>query len=65
MTTHLIDRTSPMGQDFIGKCRLCGQTNLRMIDAQKACLNPQGITSAQSIILALEDDTKPIPGEVP
>ncbi len=35
--THLLDRTSPMGGPFIGKCRYCGAEGLRPIQCNELC----------------------------
>ena len=40
--THSIERTSPKGTDFIGRCVLCGKDNLNFKDARRAyVLNPE------------------------
>lgn len=52
--THNIERTSPMGEMFVGTCRLCGATGLRASDALLPCANPKGVTLGDSIISAIE-----------
>lgn len=54
-TTHLIERTSPIGGKFLGTCRYCGETNLTIADGAKLCpaAAKNGITPNQSIIDAI------------
>ena len=54
-TTHLLDRTSPKGTDFIGTCRLCGARGLRMDQANEPCTNPQRLSMDEVIVTALEE----------
>jgi len=54
-TTHLLDRTSPKGTDFIGTCRLCGARDLRMAQANEPCANPQRLSIDEAIVDALEE----------
>jgi len=49
--THSLERTGPKGEQFIGRCILCGQEGLRMGDALKPCKNP-GIVSSEDALLA-------------
>ena len=35
--SHAIERTSPKGQAFIGKCMKCGKEDLPMIAATQDC----------------------------
>ena len=54
-TTHLLDRTSPKGTDFIGTCRLCGARGLHMGQALEPCTNPQRLSSDEVIVAVLEE----------
>ncbi len=46
---HCIERTSPMGQPFIGKCVRCGAGGLSSIDARSSdCPGPQ-LTEAEFV----------------
>ncbi len=55
---HHIERTSPKGEKFVGTCRLCGQRNLSMADAQKDCPNVRGLTKAEALSEALNGNWK-------
>jgi hypothetical protein len=35
---HVLERTSPKGQKFIGRCVKCGAENLTMIQANERCV---------------------------
>lgn len=54
--THALVRTSPMGGKFLGTCRQCGRTNLPSSAALEYCDNPRGMTQADSLLEAIEDD---------
>ena len=53
-TTHSIERTSPMGEKFIGTCVLCGTAGLTIGQAREACANPRNVSQEQSIMDAIE-----------
>jgi hypothetical protein len=57
-TTHSLERTSPKGGPFIGRCVLCGKPGLKSSDALKPCPNPRGVTSNESVINAIEGNEK-------
>jgi hypothetical protein len=57
--THLLDRTSPKGEYFIGTCRLCGTQGLRMEQANERCANPTGVTAEQAILDAIAGGPAP------
>lgn len=44
MNTHGLERTSPMGEKFLGKCRYCGREGLPIGAALAPCEKapPQG-----------------------
>lgn len=54
--THCLERTSPIGEKFIGKCVLCGQEGLTFKQALEHCPNPKGITKDDAVIMALEGE---------
>lgn len=56
--THVLERTSPKGEAFIGRCRLCGKENLSMKDALADCPNPKRISSAEALTMAIEGETR-------
>lgn len=57
MSTHIIDRTSNLGEKFIGRCRLCGEENLRPQQANERCFsNP--MSADQTLVVAIEDDER-------
>jgi hypothetical protein len=54
--THLLERTSPKGEDFIGTCQLCGKTGLRANAIFKFCENPGRVPSDEAVLIAIEGD---------
>lgn len=54
--THVLDRTSPMGGPFIGRCTLCGAADLPSSAAFEPCPNPRGVTGAEAILGAIEGE---------
>lgn len=46
--THDIERTSPKGQNFVGRCIRCGAVGLSMADALQPCANTRGITDEEA-----------------
>lgn len=50
--THLIDRTSPKGERFVGTCRYCHEV-LEMSQVNEEC--PDAPTNDQAIIDSLEE----------
>ncbi len=59
-TTHSVERTSPLGERFIGRCVLCGEDRLTMGGALKPCPNPRGVTADDAVLTAIER-AAPIP----
>jgi hypothetical protein len=53
MITHSLIRTSPIGEDFIGRCVLCGQENLHITAVQEICPNPRNISQEQTLLDAI------------
>lgn len=54
MSNHLLDRTSPKGKPFRGKCRYCGKVGLLPAQANEHC--PAAPGANQPIIDALESE---------
>lgn len=57
--THAIERTSPIGDDFVGRCWQCGQEGLSAFDATKECPNTNEITHIESLLRAIDGPTEP------
>lgn len=54
MTTgHVIERTSPKGEDFRGTCMLCGATDLKATDALTPCPNPNDVPAEDALLLGI------------
>ena len=58
METHAIYRTSPKGpgQKFIGTCKKCGRTGLKISDMNDPCENLLGTTQDEDLIDAIKHD---------
>jgi len=54
--THALVRMSPKGEDFIGRCLVCGQTDLPITAVRETCPNPDNLTIAQVFLKVLEVD---------
>lgn len=51
---HALLRTSPKGQDFVGRCMNCGATDVTWEEfCTKECPNPAGVTQGQSVLDAI------------
>lgn len=51
---HLLNRTSPKGQPFIGTCALCGTANLTLKDfANDECANQRRLTQDEAVVEAI------------
>lgn len=44
-TKHIIERTSPKGQAFIGTCARCGQTDLPITAAKEPCRSADAVAT--------------------
>ena len=51
---HSLERTSPKGGKFIGRCVQCGETGLGFADMPKECKNPGRVSIGDSVISAIE-----------
>ena len=47
-TRHVVRRTSPKGEQFLGVCTMCGTEGLTIRDANTECPNPLGRTFQQA-----------------
>jgi hypothetical protein len=52
---HCTNRTSPLGEDYIGACYLCGKTGIGDAEMFEECENPNGLTQGEALIEALEN----------
>ena len=50
---HLLLRTSPKGQPFVGTCQLCGLTGLPMRAMEDECENLAGASEGDALEAAL------------
>jgi len=57
MNTHAIKRTSPKGQDFMGRCIYCGSTELKAMAAKEPCPKAPG-HSQQVLDMIILDRTR-------
>jgi len=57
---HALERTSPYGGAFVGRCIRCGRTGLTFADMNERCANTSGKTDEEAllevIIWKVEDD---------
>jgi len=53
---HSVERTSPKGpgSPFIGRCTLCGKSNLPASAALEECENVRGLSSDETLLEAIE-----------
>jgi len=55
MKHPLVNRTSPIGTDFVGTCASCGKEGLTFeVMATEECSNPLGMTNETALIQAIE-----------
>lgn len=52
--THRLVRTSPSGKEFVGRCALCGETDLPAGSVFESCPNPRGVSSERAVLDAVE-----------
>lgn len=53
---HSLERTSPLGSKFEGKCVLCGKENLTAADINERCGNTNGTTQDEALLRAMEPE---------
>lgn len=61
MQTHVLERTSPFGGPFVGRCVLCGKSGLPSSAALAMCENPGLVTEDEALIAAIEGPAKEEP----
>jgi hypothetical protein len=60
-TTHSLERTNPKGKKFVGRCVLCGATNLPAEAALWPCQNPRQVSQEDMLVEAIEGPADYIP----
>ncbi len=55
-SSHLIERTSPKGEKFVGRCSLCGKPNLTTKDANEDCSS--GVSQGSVLLMALNRESR-------
>lgn len=53
---HSLERTSPIGEMFVGRCVLCGKEGLTTASMVQECANPARISQDDAMLAALEGD---------
>lgn len=51
--THALERTSPKGGPFVGRCTKCGMTGLQMSAVLEPCENLRGMSEDDALMLAI------------
>jgi hypothetical protein len=54
-SAHSLQRTSPKGEDFVGRCVQCGKPDLRS-PFEGECPNPEGVTQDEALLRAIGAD---------
>lgn len=52
--SHSLERTSPMGESFVGRCVLCGKEGLTTASMTRECMNVARISQDDALLAALE-----------
>lgn len=52
---HAIERTSPVGEKFVGTCFKCGKKNLTTADINEPCENVRGLSQDEALIEAINE----------
>lgn len=52
--SHALERISPKGTPFVGKCMKCGRDGLRMGDALKDCPADEVMSDEAALLRALK-----------
>jgi hypothetical protein len=58
MTQHVLVRTNPKGEAFIGTCVLCGVAGLRMEQVNEFCENVRGLTQEEALLEVIDQPGK-------
>jgi hypothetical protein len=56
-SAHVLTRTSPLGEKFVGTCTLCGKTGLTIAQANDRCDNPGGVSRGKALLDAIAGTT--------
>jgi hypothetical protein len=56
--THALERTSPTGQPFVGRCVKCGTEWLKPGDALKSCMVDALISDEEALLRVIKDAEK-------
>ena len=51
--SHSLERTSPKGGPFIGRCTKCGTEDIPLSRMHEHCVNPANLSNADALELAL------------
>jgi hypothetical protein len=51
--SHALERTSPKGGPFIGRCTKCGRDGIALKDMHGHCPNPANITDDEALLHAV------------
>lgn len=51
--SHSLERTSPKGGPFIGRCTKCGMTDIPLSRMHEDCANPANLSDTDALELAL------------
>lgn len=57
--THVIERTSPLGEPFVGTCTLCGTAGLTTAQVHEPCSNPARVSANDAVVSAIEGPSDP------
>lgn len=58
---HVLQRTSPFGEPFLGECIRCGATDLRARDANRECDNLRNLSDADALLEVLDEPEETAP----
>ena len=56
---HCVERTSPKGGPFVGRCSLCGQEGLTMADMNNWCPNTANKSQEDALMDAIDGGSEP------
>ena len=54
--THAVERTSPLGTAFRGKCIKCGKENLGLSGALEDCPNDARMSDTQALLKIMDKE---------
>ena len=53
--SHALERTSPKGGPFIGRCTKCGREGIPLKEMHGHCPNPGNLSDVDTLRIALRD----------